>query len=111
MRQTENVLQIGHHTAVFAVNQIQGGDEIRGAHTHKSLYNSHLRFTASAREHVRVQLIHYRSVVFVTLLEIFNDIFATDTEREHQESRSPAGTVLALCAMPQNTTVFRCLDD
>lgn len=100
MGEAEDVVEVVGHRAELAVDEVEGGDEIRSRDTHESLDNSHLFLATAACDDVAIEAVDERSIGLVALLKIIDDSVSIDAEREHQESGTPACAILALRAMP-----------
>lgn len=111
MGEAENGVQIIDHPAELLVNEVEGRDEIRCGNTHEGLDDGQFGSTSSSSDDVGIEFFHDRPVSDVTLIKISDDRVSIHTQGEHEEGRTPAGSVFALCAMPQDSAVFGCLDD
>ena len=106
----EDVVQVVGHTAVFAVNEVEGGAEVFGADTHKSLNNIHFGLTSSAGNDLVVESLDERLVGQIGAVEILDDGVAIYAQGEEYVGGTPAGAVFPLETMPEHGALG-CLDD
>ena len=69
----EDVVQVVGDTAVFAVNEVEGGAEVFGADAHKSLNNIHFGFASSVGDDLVVESRDERLVGQIGAVEILDD--------------------------------------
>ena len=110
MGEAENGVQIIDHPAELLVNEVEGRDEVRCGNTHEGLDDGQFGSTSSSSDDVCIEFFHDRPVSDVTLIKISDDRVSIHTQGEHEEGRTPTGSVFALCAMPQDSAVFGCFN-
>ncbi len=99
MGKEEDVVQVVGHTAVFAVNEVEGGAEVFGADAHKSLNNIHFGLASSAGDDLVVESRDERLVGQIGAVEILDDGVAIYAQGEDENSlRMSEGYIIrAMC--------------
>lgn len=111
MGEAEDVVEVGGHASVLAVDEVERTDEVGRRDAHKGQDDRFLRITSATPIDVGIESIHQGLVGHVAEPEIADDRLTVHTEGEHQEGGSPPRSVLTLGAMPQDATVVGRLDD
>lgn len=111
VREAEDVVKVGCYAAKVAVDEVKRADKVLGANTHKSLNDIHFLFPAAFGDNILIKAADQRAIGLVAEVEVLNNDILPHPESEEEKSRSPACAVLALGAVPENTTVFRRLDN
>ena len=107
MGEAEDVVEVGGHASVLAVDDVERTDEIGRRDAHKGQDDRFLGIASATPIDVGIESIHQRLVGHVAEPEIADDRLTVHTEGEHQEGSSPPRSVLTLGAMPQDTTFVR----
>ena len=61
-REHEFVMQIRHHTAELAVDEIERADEISRRDAHESLHDLHLRFSSATADDLLIKAFYKRTI-------------------------------------------------
>ena len=107
MGEAEDVVEVGGHASVLAVDDVERTDEIGRRDAHKGQDDRFLGIASATPIDVGIESIHQGLVGHVAEPEIADDRLTVHTEGEHQEGSSPPRSVLTLGAMPQDTTFVR----
>ena len=111
MGEAEDVVEVGGHASVLAVDEVERTDEIGRRDAHKGQDDRFLGIASATPIDVGIQPVHQGLVGHVAEPEIADDRLTVHTEGEHQEGSSPPRSILTLGAMPQDAAVVGRLDD